>query len=576
MDFAIREKAEQWLQSNIDQDAKAEIQKMLNDENGTELTDAFYKDLEFGTGGLRGIMGIGSNRINKYTIGKATQGLSNYLKKAFPDEQIKVAIAYDSRNKSDAFARISAAVFSANGIKVYFCRALRPTPLLSFAIRYYGCHSGVVQTASHNPKEYNGYKAYWNDGAQVVPPHDTNIIAEVEAITDFSQIRFEANENLIEWVGEELDNAYLDQVKTLFLSPEAVKKNADIKIVFSSLHGTGITLVPEMLKRMGFNNVVLVDEQSTPDGNFPTVVYPNPEETEAMTLALKKAASIDADLVMATDPDADRVGIGVKNEKGDFQLLNGNQTGALITWYMLRRWKELGRLNGNQYIVNTVVTTDLILDIARHYNVEYYSTLTGFKYIADIIRANEGKKQYITGGEESYGYLPGDFVRDKDAIASCAVIAEMAAWALDQGMTLFNMMLEMYKEFGLYKEGLISITKKGKSGAEEIQEMMLELRANPPATIDGSAVVKLIDYKESIEKNLIEGTSKSIDYPISNVLQFLTEDGSKISARPSGTEPKIKFYFSVKGKLTSREEYRKAEADLDDKIQRIIDELKLK
>ncbi len=575
MDLVVKEKATEWLNAGIDEDAKSEINRLLNAENSTELIDAFYKDLEFGTGGLRGIMGIGSNRINKYTIGKATQGLSNYLLKTFPNQQVKVAIAHDCRNQSDYFARISADVFSANGIKVYFCEALRPTPLLSFAIRYYGCQSGVVQTASHNPKEYNGYKAYWDDGAQVVPPHDKNIIKEVEAIKDFSQIKFDRNDSLIEIIGEEIDNAYLEKVKSVLLSPEAIKKHHDIKIVFSSLHGTGITLVPEMLKRAGFTNVSLVEAQSEPDGNFPTVVYPNPEETEAMTLALKQATELDADLVMATDPDADRVGIGVKNENGDFQLLNGNQTGALLIWYMLRRWKEKGRLNGKQYIVKTIVTTDLIFDIAKYYEVEYFNTLTGFKYIAEVIRANEGKKEYIIGGEESYGYLPGEFVRDKDAVAACALIAEMTAWAKYHGMTLFDMMLEMYAQFGIYREGLISLTKKGKAGAEEIEAMMRDLRSKPPMELGGSKVVKMVDYNEGVEKNLINVTSTAIDFPASNVLEFLTEDNAKISARPSGTEPKIKFYFSVKGNLTNKSDYRSVLASLDEKIQGIIQELKL-
>ncbi|MGF1635628.1 MAG: phospho-sugar mutase [Cyclobacteriaceae bacterium] len=575
MDLVVKEKATEWLNAGIDEDAKSEINRLLNAENSTELIDAFYKDLEFGTGGLRGIMGIGSNRINKYTIGKATQGLSNYLLKTFPNQQVKVAIAHDCRNQSDYFARISADVFSANGIKVYFCEALRPTPLLSFAIRYYGCQSGVVQTASHNPKEYNGYKAYWDDGAQVVPPHDKNIIKEVEAIKDFSQIKFDRNDSLIEIIGEEIDNAYLEKVKSVLLSPEAIKKHHDIKIVFSSLHGTGITLVPEMLKRAGFTNVSLVEAQSEPDGNFPTVVYPNPEETEAMTLALKQATELDADLVMATDPDADRVGIGVKNENGDFQLLNGNQTGALLIWYMLRRWEEKGKLNGKQYIVKTIVTTDLIFDIAKQYNVEYFSTLTGFKYIAEVIRANEGKKEYIIGGEESYGYLPGEFVRDKDAVSTCALIAEMTAWAKYHGMTLFDMMLEMYAQFGIYREGLISLTKKGKAGAEEIEAMMRDLRSKPPMELGGSKVVKMVDYNEGVEKNLINVTSTAIDFPASNVLEFLTEDNAKISARPSGTEPKIKFYFSVKGNLTNKSDYRSVLATLDEKIQGIIQELKL-
>jgi phosphoglucomutase len=576
MDIEVKNKALEWLNSNIDQEAKNDIQRMLDAKDETELVDSFYKDLEFGTGGLRGLMGIGSNRINKYTIGKATQGLSNYLLKAFPGQQVSVAIAHDSRNNSDFFAEITASVFSANGIKVFFFTELRPTPELSFAIRTLGCKSGVVLTASHNPKEYNGYKAYWDDGAQVTPPHDVNIIEEVVAIASIDDIKFEKNADLIVNIGRDIDEKYLAEVKNLSLSPEVISKQKDLKIVFSPIHGTGITLVPEILKNFGFENVHVVQEQATPDGNFPTVVYPNPEESEAMSLALKQAKEIDADLIMATDPDADRVGIGAKNHHGEFQLINGNQAASMLIYYMLKVWSAKGKLDGNQFVIKTIVTTDLILDIARKFEVESYETLTGFKYIAAVIKELEGKKKFIVGGEESYGYLVGDFVRDKDAISSCAMLAEMTAWAKEQGMGVFDLLTEVYKEFGFYKESLISITRKGKAGAEEIQQMMKELRANPPKTIQGSPVTKLYDYQSSEVTDLASGVKEKLDFPKSNVLQFTTEDGTKVSARPSGTEPKIKFYFSVKAPLESAEAYDAVQAELDTKIEKIIDELKLK
>jgi phosphoglucomutase len=576
MDIEVKNKALEWINSNIDQDARKDIQRMIDARDETELVDSFYKDLEFGTGGLRGIMGIGSNRINKYTIGKATQGLSNYLLKAFPGQQVSVAIAHDSRNNSDFFAEITASVFSANGIKVYFFTELRPTPELSFAIRALGCKSGVVLTASHNPKEYNGYKAYWDDGAQVTPPHDVNIIDEVNNIASIDDIKFEKNPDLIVNIGRDIDEKYLAEVKNLSLSPEVLSKQKDLKIVYSPIHGTGITLVPEILKNFGFENVHVVQEQATPDGNFPTVVYPNPEESEAMSLALKQAKEIDADLIMATDPDADRVGIGAKNNHGEFQLINGNQAAALLIYYMLKVWSAKGKLDGNQFVIKTIVTTDLILDIARKFEVESFETLTGFKYIAAIIKELEGKKKFIVGGEESYGYLVGDFVRDKDAISSCAMLAEMTAWAKEQGMGIFDLLTEVYKEFGFYKESLISITRKGKTGAEEIQQMMKELRANPPKTIQGSPVTKLYDYQYSVVTDLTSGKKEKLDFPKSNVLQFTTEDGTKVSARPSGTEPKIKFYFSVKAPLASAEAYDAVQDQLDLKIKKIIEELKLK
>ncbi|MEM6522282.1 MAG: phospho-sugar mutase [Bacteroidota bacterium] len=571
MNQEILEKANKWLNSNIDQASKEEISELLEKEE--ELTDAFYKDLEFGTGGLRGIMGVGSNRMNKYTVGMATQGLSNYLLKSFPDQEVKVVIAHDSRNNSRFFAEVTADVFSANGIHVYLFEDLRPTPELSFAIRHLGCQSGVVLTASHNPKEYNGYKAYWDDGAQLVPPHDKNVIIEVQKISGIDQVNFEGNPDLIQSIGKEIDDIYLAEIKKLALSPEAVKQHHDLKIVFSPIHGTGVTLVPPSLKAYGFTNVTVVESQSTPDGNFPTVIYPNPEEKEALSIALDKAAEIDADLVLATDPDADRVGIAVKNSRGDFELLNGNQTGSLLIYYILERWKERNQFKGNEFIVKTIVTSDLIARIAQAYQVEYFDTLTGFKYIAALIKSLEGKKQYIAGGEESYGYMISDFVRDKDAVASSAMIAEMCAYAKSKDLSLYSMMIEMYQRFGFYKEALVSITKNGKSGAEEIVRMMTDFRTNPPSTFAGSKVIKLIDYQEGVSKNLVSGLETKIDYDKSNVLQFFTEDGYKISARPSGTEPKIKFYVSVNKELSSVEDYDRVTKNLNDLITAIKHDL---
>lgn len=572
----ILEKAQKWLTSQkVDQEAKNAIQKMIENPDHTDLTEAFYKDLEFGTGGLRGIMGIGSNRMNKYTVGMATQGLANYLNKTFTNESISVAIAHDSRNNSRFFAETTAAVFSANNIKVYLFEALRPTPELSFAIRHLGCKSGVVVTASHNPKEYNGYKAYWEDGAQVTPPHDKNIITEVGLITSIDEVKFDANPALIESIGQEIDEAYIAMIKSLSLDPEAITQAKDLKIVYSGIHGTGSTLVPPVLKKFGFEQVYQVEEQSTPDGNFPTVVYPNPEEAEALSLALKKAQAVDADLVMATDPDADRVGIAVKNDKGEFQLMNGNQTGSLLLYYLLRKWKENGKIKGKQYVVKTIVTTELIARIAEKYEAKIYDTLTGFKYIAEIIRELEGKEEFIGGGEESYGYLIGDAVRDKDAVASCAMIAEMAAWAKTQGTSLYELLKQIHQEFGLYQESLKSLTKKGKTGAEEITQMMVDFRQKPPKTLAGSPVVKLIDYKSGESKNLLTGAVEKINLPSSDVLQFFTEDGSKVSVRPSGTEPKIKFYFGVKGELKDLDQYDQELDALHAKTENIVKDLGL-
>jgi phosphoglucomutase len=568
----IQAKVNNWLSEEFDSQTRASVQKLMDEGNETELIDSFYKNLEFGTGGLRGIMGPGTNRMNIYTVGMATQGLSNYLKKSFPGQEIAVAIAHDSRNNSPLFAKTTADVFTANGIKVYFFSALRPTPELSFAIRHFGCQSGVVITASHNPKEYNGYKAYWNDGAQMVSPHDKNTIAEVEKITSAAQVNRHANPDLLIPVLEEVDAVYLDRIAGLSISKEAIRRQKDLKIVYSSLHGTGITLVPQVLAKMGFENVHVVQAQATPDGNFPTVVYPNPEETEAMTLGLKMAA----DLVMATDPDADRVGLGVKNPDGHWQLLNGNQISTLLVYYMLNAWRNAGKITGHEMIIKTIVTTDIQEKMAEAYGVKCFNTLTGFKYIAGVIRENEGKLKFIVGGEESYGYMVGDFVRDKDAIASCAMIAEMVAFAKDKGLSLFDLMIEIYRQFGFYKEDLISITKKGKTGAEEIQAMMAGYRSNPPKSIAGSEVVKIYDYKESSILDVKTGIKTGIEMEKSNVLQFLTADGWKISARPSGTEPKIKFYFSVNEPLHSAADFKKTEASLDAKIQAIIKSLGLK
>ncbi len=569
------EKARLWLNSNIDPEAKDEILRMLDTPDNPELEESFYKDLEFGTGGLRGIMGIGSNRMNKFTVGMATQGLANYLHAVFPDQDISVAIAYDSRNNSPYFADITASVFSANDIRVYFFTELRPTPELSFALRHFNCQSGVVITASHNPKEYNGYKAYWDDGAQVTPPHDVNIIDEVRKISGIDEINFKKNKTYIQRIGVEIDDLYLTEVKKLSLNPDVIARQKNLKIIFSPLHGTGITLVPRILKELGFNNVHVIKEQAEPDGNFPTVIYPNPEEAEALSLALTKAQELDADLIMATDPDADRVGIAVKNNHGDFQLLNGNQTASLLIHYLISQWKAHGKIDGRQYIVKTIVTSELMDAIAAEHGVECFNTLTGFKYIAIILRELEGKKEFIGGGEESYGFMISDFVRDKDAVSACAMIAEMTAYAQDHGKSLFDMMIDIYVTYGFYLERLISVTKKGISGEEEIARMMKSLRENPPAEVNGSKLVAVRDYASSEEKDLVAGNVKKLDFPASNVLQFFTADGSKISARPSGTEPKIKFYFSVKDTLRSPDKFDAMQAALNSRIDNIIRDMGL-
>ena len=573
MESSVIEKVNTWLKGNYDAETKQTIQQMLDTDSVVELTDAFYKNLEFGTGGFRGTMGVGSNRINKYTIGSATQGLCNYLKNKYPGEKVKVAVAYDSRNNSNYFAQVTSEVFTANGIHVYFFKELRPTPELSYAIRKLGCKSGVMITASHNPKEYNGYKAYGANGAQFTYPDDELVMDEVAKIKSIDDVNFHHIPENIELIGEDMDEHYLEDIIKLSVSKDAIRRQHDIKIVYSPIHGTGITMVPKALQKFGFTNVTLVEEQIKPDGNFPTVIYPNPEEQEALTLSIRKAREIDADLVLATDPDADRVGIAIKNSDGEFILLNGNQTGSLLINYMLTAWEKNGKLTGNEYIVSTIVTTNLIDEIAASKNVACYNTLTGFKWIATVMTELEGKKTFIAGGEESYGYLVGDLVRDKDAVISSAFIAEMTAFYKDQGMSLYDAMLNMYQEYGFYKEKLVSITKTGKSGAEEIKAMMERFRNNTPVTLNSSKVVSLKDYEKGIETDILTGESKKLNYPKSDVLQFTTEDGSIISARPSGTEPKIKFYCSVKTDLPDKSAFNEIDHQLEGKINLIMKDL---
>lgn len=571
----VKNTAEKWLSYNIDEDSKNEINDLIAN-NETELIDAFYKNLEFGTGGLRGIMGIGSNRVNIYTIGMATQGLCNYLLKQFKDkEEIKIAIAYDCRNNSKLFGQKTAEICSANGIKVYLFEDLRPTPELSFSIRQLGCQSGVVITASHNPKEYNGYKVYWEDGGQIIAPHDKNIIEEVSKIQSVDDVKFEKKDDLITYIGQDIDDVYIDKLLSLSLSKEEIKENNDLKIVYTPIHGTGVKLVPMILKKMGFKNIYNIPEQDINDGNFPTVHSPNPEETAALDMAMKKAEEVGADLVMGTDPDADRVGIIARDNDGKLVLLNGNQAASILIYYLLNLWKEKGQLTGKEYIVKTIVTTELLTDIANSFNVEHFHVLTGFKFIADIIKQNEGKKTFIGGGEESYGYLVGEYVRDKDAVMSCAMFAEITAWAKSNGKTLYDILLEIYLKYGVYKEALVSIVKKGKSGADEIKQIMIDFRNNPPKEINGSTVTTLLDYQESKNRNLIDGSESIIDLPKSDVLQFLLEDGSKVSLRPSGTEPKIKIYVSVKHELKNKSDFPSVENQLQKQIENILKEIGL-
>lgn len=573
VDAAILARAQAWLDGDYDAETKAGVEALLNGNDADAIIDSFYRDLEFGTGGMRGIMGVGTNRMNKYTIGAATQGLSNYLLQQFPGQQIKVALAHDSRNNATLFAQIVADVFSANGIKVYFFDGLRPTPELSFAIRHLGCQSGVMLTASHNPKEYSGFKAYWNDGGQIIAPHDKNIIGEVMKITNVSQINFTAKPQLIERIGAEIDKLFIDTITKVSIDREAIAAQHDLSIVFSPIHGTAVDIVPRALKQLGFTNVHLVEEQCIPDGNFPTVVYPNPEEHEAMTLALRKAEKVGADIVMATDPDADRVGIAIRNLQGEYILLNGNQTGSLLFYYLLNQWESKGMLTGNEYIIKTVVTTYLIDKMAESKGVTCYNTLTGFKFIGALMTQLQGQKTFIAGCEESYGYLVGDHVRDKDAVVGCTMLAEMCAHYKNKGKSLYEVLIDIYREYGLYKETLLSFTKAGKRGAEEIQELMAGYRANPPKTLAGMNIMRVKDYEQRIETDLRTGQTWPIDLPKSNVMQFVTENGGIISARPSGTEPKIKYYISLNTQLADVKLYDAKLAELDAIIERIKQEI---
>lgn len=571
----VLEKAQTWLDGHYDDETKKQV-KYLMENDMKELVESFYKDLEFGTGGLRGIMGVGSNRMNIYTVGAATQGLANYLKKNFAGEAIRVAVGHDSRNNSRLFAERVADIFASNGFAVYLFDALRPTPELSFAIRELKCQSGVVVTASHNPKEYNGYKAYWTDGSQVTAPHDKNIIEEVAKITDVDMVLTGKNPENITILDEKFDEIYLERVHALSLSPESVRKHSDMKIIYTPLHGSGVRLVPASLAKFGFTNVKLVPEQAVVDGNFPTVESPNPEERKTMSMAIDLAAKEGADLVLATDPDSDRIGVALRNKKGEYVLLNGNQTLVLLLSYQLTRWAERGELDGNQYVVKTIVTSQMANAVADFFKVKCYDCLTGFKYIAKIIRENEGKAKYIGGGEESFGYLAGDYVRDKDAVSACSMAAEAAAWAMDtMGLTLFEWLQQLYVKYGFYREGLVSVVRKGKEGAELIQKMMVDFRANPPKTILGSPVVRINDFLSLEQTDVVSGAKTAIEQDKSNVLQWFTEDGTIVSVRPSGTEPKIKFYFGVKAPLASVEDYDKVLAELDAKIEGIKKDLRL-
>lgn len=572
----VTERARLWLSDSFDAATRADVQRMLDKDDKTELIDCFYRDLEFGTGGLRGIMGAGTNRMNIYTMGAATQGYSNYLKKNFATrKQIAVVIGHDCRNNSRLFAETAANIFSANGIMVYLFDDLRPTPETSFAIRELGCQGGIILTASHNPKEYNGYKAYWDDGAQIVSPHDVNIIEEVSRVR-IEDIRFKGNKDLIEIIGQEMDEAYIERIKTISLSPGAIKQQSDLKIVYTPIHGTGVRIIPACLKAFGFSNVIEVPEQYVVDGNFPTVVSPNPEEPAALTMAIEKAKETDADIVMASDPDADRVGIAVKNDRGEWTLVNGNQTALIFIYYLITRWRESGRLKGNEYVVKTIVTTELVKTIADKNNVKCFDCYTGFKWIAAVMRELEGKMTYIGGGEESYGFLPQDFVRDKDAVSSCALMAEIAAWAKNQGKSLYQLLLDIYVEYGFSLEKGISVVKKGKSGADEIKRMMDTFRANRPKEIAGSPVVLVKDFKSLTALDTVSRKTTKLDMPdTSNVLQFFSKDGSKVSIRPSGTEPKIKFYIEVRGEMKRRDDYEKSTSEAEVKVRAVMRSLGL-
>ncbi|WP_010665033.1 phospho-sugar mutase [Marinilabilia salmonicolor] len=574
----VIEKANQWLNGKYDDETKASVQKMMDANDSSELIDAFYKDLEFGTGGLRGVMGVGSNRMNRYTVGTATQGLANYLKKEFSNlPEIKVVIGYDCRNNSRYFAETAANIFSANGIRAFIFEDLRPTPEISYAIRELKCQSGIILTASHNPKEYNGYKAYWEDGAQILGPHDKNIINEVQSITDVEDIKFDGNEELIETLGAAMDEKFIQEVTALSFNPDVVQRQKDMKIVFSPIHGTTVKMVPAALERMGFKNVIHVPEQDVVSGDFPTVISPNPEEPAALEMAINKAKETNADIVIATDPDGDRLGIAVRNEENEFVLVNGNQTAILLTWYMLNQWKEKGMLTGKEFTVKTIVTSELIKTIADQAGVECFDTYTGFKWIAGVIRENEGIKKYICGGEESYGFMPGDYVRDKDSVGSIVMISEIAAWAKDQNKSVYDLLKDIYIENGFSQEKMKYIVRKGKSGAEEIEALMKKFRDTPPAQLGGSKVSLMKDYLTLKAKNLISGETTDItDKPTtSNVLQFFTEDGSKVSVRPSGTEPKIKFYFEVRDNMKNREEFNSVSAKALKKIDSIMTDMEV-
>lgn len=576
IDLTAQKNAEQWLGSDaIDSLTKASIKDMMQN-NIEQFNESFYRNLEFGTGGLRGIMGIGTNRMNEYTVAMATQGFANYIIESNPNKEIKAVISFDNRNNSKEFAQITARVMAANGIKVFLFKELRPTPELSYAVRYFGCDAGVMLTASHNPKDYNGYKAYWNDGGQLVSPHDTLVIEKVMKITDYSQVKIQENLDNITIIEKSFDDIYLEEVLKLSLNPQIIKKHSDIKICYTPLHGTGITLVPKALEMYGFKNINIVSQQAIIDGNFPSCKSPNPEEHSAMEMGINLAKEIDADILLATDPDADRVGIAVKDQSDEFILINGNQTATVLTYYILKNLKENSKLKGNEYTIKTIVTSELIKKVSESFGVKNYDVFTGFKFIADKILQLEGKEKYICGGEESYGFSIGDFVRDKDAVSACCMIAEVCAWAKEQGKTFFDILLDIYLEYGFFKEELISITKQGKQGAEEIQNMMLVFRENPPKTLIGLEVVRIKDYQKQLNIDLKNNTEEALDFPKSNVLQFFLEDGSKVSVRPSGTEPKIKFYFGVYNKLHSIEDYPELLKKANEKISRIIGELGLK
>lgn len=572
----VRERAQEWLSPTYDEKTREEVRQLLDADDSSKLVDAFYKHLEFGTGGLRGIMGVGTNRMNKYTVGAATQGLANYLKKNFAElPLIKVAIGHDCRNNSRNFAETCARIFAANGIKAYLFDDLRPTPELSFAIRELGCQSGIIITASHNPKEYNGYKAYWDDGSQIVAPHDENIVREVSKVKP-EDIKFESTPELIEIMGVEMDQKFLEKVKTVSIDPEVVQRHNNLKIVYTPIHGTGVKLVPAALRKFGFTRIYNVPEQDVVSGEFPTVISPNPEEEAAMQMAIEKAEEVGADLVLATDPDADRLGVAVKNDKGKFIIINGNQTALLFIYYIITKMKEAGKLTGNEFVVKTIVSTELIAEIARKNNIECFDVYTGFKFIAEVIRELEGKKKYIGGGEESFGFMPADFVRDKDAVSSCALMAEISAWAMDQGKSLYELLQDIYLEYGYSREKMKYVVRKGKSGAEEIRKIMEKLRNDPPSELGGSPLEVIRDYDTLEERNLVTGEKQRINQKVtSNVLQFFTRDGNKISVRPSGTEPKIKFYFEVKGTLNSRAEFDDAKETAEDKIEAMMEEMGL-